>query len=35
VLKSGQERAFRDSIRCPGYVAEEVREVRLQFAGGM
>lgn len=35
VLKSGQERAFRDSIRCPGYDADEVEEIRLQFAGGM
>jgi len=35
VLKSGQERAFRDSIWCPGYAADEVGETRLQFAGGM
>jgi hypothetical protein len=35
ILKTGQERAFRDSIRCPGYVAEEVAETRLQFAGGL
>jgi hypothetical protein len=34
VLKAGQERAFRDSIRCPGYAAEDVAEIRLQFAGG-
>ena len=34
VLKSGQERAFRDAIRCPGYVHDEVAETRLQFAGG-
>ncbi len=34
VLKTGQERAFRDSIRCPGYVTGEVEEIRLQFAGG-
>ena len=35
ILKTGQERAFRDSIRCPGYDAEEVAETRLQFAGGL
>ncbi len=35
VLKSGQERAFRDAIRCPGYSLEDVAETRLQFAGGM
>jgi hypothetical protein len=34
VLKAGQERAFRDAIRCPGYDAGEVAESRLQFAGG-
>ena len=34
VLKAGQERAFRDAIRCTGYVAEMVAETRLQFAGG-
>lgn len=35
ILKTGQERAFRDSIRCPGYVSEEVAETKLQFAGGL
>ena len=35
VLKPGQERAFRDSIRCPGYTREVVAETRLQFAGGL
>ncbi len=35
VLKPGQERAFRDSIRCVGYEAAEIAEVRLQFAGGL
>lgn len=34
VLKPGQERAFRDSIRCPGYTQEVVAETRLQFSGG-
>ena len=34
VLKAGQERAFRDAIRCPGYAREAVAETRLQFAGG-
>lgn len=34
VLKAGQERAFRDAIRCPGYVPEKVAETRLQFSGG-
>ena len=34
VLKAGQERAFRDAIRCPGYTREAVAETRLQFAGG-
>lgn len=34
VLKSGQERAFRDAIRCPGYRPDAVAEIRLQFAGG-
>ena len=34
VLKSGQERAFRDSIRCPGYARESVGSWKLQFAGG-
>ena len=35
VLKAGQERAFRDSIRCPGYHPDDVSETRLQFAGGI
>ncbi len=34
VLKTGQERAFRDAIRCPGYDHDAVAETRLQFAGG-
>lgn len=34
VLKPGQERAFRDSIRCPGYAPEKVAAWKLQFAGG-
>jgi len=34
VLKAGQERAFRDAIRCPGYAAAVVSEIRLQFSGG-
>jgi len=34
IFKPGQERAFRDSIQCPGYAAAEIAEVRLQFAGG-
>jgi hypothetical protein len=34
IFKPGQERAFRDSIRCPGYEAAEIAEVRLHFAGG-
>jgi hypothetical protein len=34
VLKDGQERAFRDAIRCPGYSPDDVTETRLQFAGG-
>ena len=34
VLKAGQERAFRDSIRCPGYAAGTVASHQLQFAGG-
>ncbi len=34
IFKPGQERAFRDSIRCPGYDAMEIAEVRLHFAGG-
>jgi len=35
VLKPGQERAFRDSIRCPGYNHDSVGETRFQFAGGL
>jgi len=35
VLKTGQERAFRDAIRCPAYDSEAVVETRLQFAGGL
>lgn len=34
VLKTGQERAFRDAIRCPAYTPEAVDETRLQFSGG-
>ncbi len=34
IFKPGQRRAFRDSIRCVGYEAAEIAEVRLQFAGG-
>lgn len=34
ILKSGQHRAFRDSIRCPGYSAGAVVRTELQFAGG-
>jgi hypothetical protein len=34
VLKTGQERAFRDAIRCPGYDAAKVARLELQFAGG-
>lgn len=34
VLKAGQERAFRDAIRCPGYSPDAVTETRLQFSGG-
>jgi len=34
VLKAGQERAFRDAIRCPGYSPDAVVETRLQFSGG-
>jgi hypothetical protein len=35
VLKSGQERAFRDAVRCSGYSHDAVAETRLQFAGGI
>jgi len=34
VLKTGQERAFRDAIRCPGYASDRVSRSVLQFAGG-
>lgn len=34
VLKGGQHRAFRDSIRCPGYRSGGVARTELQFAGG-
>ncbi len=34
VLKRGQHRAFRDSIRCSGYSADAVARTELQFAGG-
>lgn len=34
VLKAGQHRAFRDSIRCPGYRSDAVDRTDLQFAGG-
>ena len=33
-LKNGQERAFRDSIRCADYSNDAVTEWKLQFAGG-
>jgi len=33
-LKNGQERAFRDSIRCADYSSDTVTEWKLQFAGG-
>ena len=35
IFKPGQERAYRDSIRCSGYASEAVVETRLQFAGGL
>lgn len=35
ILKSGQERAFRDAIRCPGYDPARVARTELQFAGGL
>lgn len=34
VLKGGQERAFRDAIRCPGYEPAAVADIRFEFAGG-
>jgi len=33
-LRDGQERAFRDSIRCADYEADAVATWKLQFAGG-
>ncbi len=33
-LRDGQERAFRDSIRCADYAADAVASWKLQFAGG-
>jgi len=33
-LRDGQERAFRDSIRCTEYEADAVADWKLQFAGG-
>ncbi len=33
-LRNGQERAFRDSIRCAEYDAGAVTDWKLQFAGG-
>lgn len=33
-LRDGQERAFRSSIRCADYVADQVVNWKLQFAGG-
>jgi hypothetical protein len=35
VLKAGQERAFRDAVRCPDYEPGAVARVELQFAGGI
>jgi hypothetical protein len=34
VLKTGQERAFRDAIRCSRYDSDLVQRIELQFAGG-
>jgi len=34
VLRNGQERAFRDSIRCADYDPDAVADWKLQFAGG-
>ncbi len=34
-LEAGQQRAFRDAIRCPDYDPDEVARVELQFAGGL
>ncbi len=33
-LRDGQERAFRDSIRCADYAPDEVAGWKLQYAGG-
>ena len=33
-LRDGQERAFRDSIRCADYVPDAVASWRIQYAGG-
>ncbi len=33
-LRAGQERAFRDSVRCADYVRENVATWKLQFSGG-
>jgi hypothetical protein len=33
-LRDGQERAFRDSIRCADYDPDAVADWKLQFAGG-
>ena len=33
-LRNGQERAFRDSIRCTDYVRESIASWKLQFSGG-
>jgi len=33
-LRSGQDRAFRDSIRCADYTTDAVATWKLQFAGG-
>lgn len=33
-LRTGQERAFRDSVRCADYMASSVVSWKIQFAGG-
>ena len=33
-LRDGQERAFRDSIRCADYAPDAVASWKLQYAGG-
>jgi len=33
-LRDGQERAFRDSIRCADYASDAVAGWKLQYAGG-